>query len=277
MSREQAAPAETGRTAEQAGTVRPHRSRAEMAADFLALVATQAEPGDRLGSRADLRSRCGVSVGTFNEGLRIAQSKELVFLRPGPGGGVFATHEPATITLGNSVLALDSDGAVVEEAVRIRDVLEALVIDDALWHASPADIAEMRSILADMSAAADAADHLGFVRANWRLHSTIASVGPDSVLQSLYTSLLRLIESHTLKVLPSSAQPLPEFVAERYRVHAGLVDALADRDRDRALALMVQHNLRPSTAHSTGGDGEDSRTQPDGARKPTSSADQLGE
>lgn len=77
-----------------------------MAANFLASVAQQAEPGDRLGSRADLRKRCGVSVGTFNEGLRVAQSKGAVTLRPGPGGGVFAARQPATITLGNSVLAL---------------------------------------------------------------------------------------------------------------------------------------------------------------------------
>jgi DNA-binding FadR family transcriptional regulator len=218
------------------------QSRAETAAEQLIGLADDAAPGDRLGSKEELRSLCGVSVGTFNEAVRIAQSRGVVSVRPGPGGGVFAAAQSAMVRLGNSVLALDAGQTSVAEAVRIRDALDPLLIEDALWHASPADIAEMREILTDMAAAVDARDPSAFVHANWSLHARIAAVSPHPVLRSLYINLLDQIESHTLTVLPGSEQPLPEYVTARHALHTALVDALDDRDRERALGLIAEHN-----------------------------------
>ncbi|HEY0815241.1 MAG TPA: FCD domain-containing protein [Pseudonocardia sp.] len=220
----------------------PRQSRAEDAAEQLIGLAEDAAPGDRLGSKEELRGLCGVSVGTFNEAVRIAQSRGIVSVRPGPGGGVFAAAQSAMVRLGNSVLALDSGQTSVVEAVRIRDALDPLLIEDALWHASPADIAEMREILTEMSAAVDACDPSAFVHANWSLHARIAAVSPHAVLRSLYVNLLDQIESHTLTILPGSEQPLPDDMAARNTLHTALVDALDDRDRDRALSLIADHN-----------------------------------
>jgi len=217
-------------------------SRAESAAVQLMAVAEAAKPGARLGSKEDLRTRCGVSVGTFNEAVRIAQSHGIVTARPGPGGGVFAAAQSAMVRLGNSVLALDANDTSVDEAVRIRDALDPLLIEDALWHASPAAIAGMREIIAEMTAAADRDDPTAFVHANWQLHARIAAVSPHAVLRSLYVNLLDQIESHTLDVLPVSQQPLPAYIAERLALHTAIVDALDRRDRAQALKLIAQHN-----------------------------------
>ncbi len=226
------------------GTDRPtmRLSRAEGVAVQLMAIAEAAVTGDRLGSKDELRARCGVSVGTFNEAIRIAQSRGIISVRPGPGGGIFAAAQSAMVRLGNSVLALDAGDTSVAEAVRIRDALDPLLIEDALWHASPADIAGMREIIAGMSAAVDRNDATSFVHANWQLHARIAAVSPHPVLRSLYVTLLDQIESHTLDVLPVSDQPLPAYVAERHRLHAAIVDALDSRDRDLALQLIAQHN-----------------------------------
>jgi DNA-binding FadR family transcriptional regulator len=147
------------RTPEVIG-VRPvaRQSLAETAANVLIAVAEAAGPRDRLGSKDELRRRCGVSVGTFNEAMRIAQSRGIVSVRPGPGGGVFAAAQSAMVRLGNSALALDANETSVAEAVRIRDALDPLLIEDALQHASPADITGMRESLADMAAAVDRTD-----------------------------------------------------------------------------------------------------------------------
>jgi DNA-binding FadR family transcriptional regulator len=220
----------------------PRLSRGEAAAAELIAMAERAAPGDRLGSKEELRARCRVSVGTFNEAVRIAQSRGVVSVRPGPGGGVFAAAPSPMVRLGNSVLALDGSQTSVAEAVRIRDLLDAPLIEDALWHASPADIAELREILGEMAAAASAQDGVGFVHANWSLHARIAAVSPHAMLRSLYVNLLDHIESHTLDVLPLREQPVPEYMRERHALHTALVDALADRDRDRALRLIAEHN-----------------------------------
>lgn len=217
-------------------------SRGEAAATQLIGIAEAAVPGSRLGSKDDLRARCHVSVGTFNEAVRIAQSRGVVTVRPGPGGGVFAATQSPIVRLGNSVLALDGDQTSVAEAVRIRDSLDPLLIGDALWHASPADIAEMREILRDMAMAVDNQDASGFLHANWSLHARIAAVSPHAMLRALYVNLLDHIESHILAVLPSSEQPLPEYMRNRHALHARLVSAIEARDRDLAVALIAEHN-----------------------------------
>jgi DNA-binding FadR family transcriptional regulator len=219
----------------------PRLSRGEAAAIQLIAIAEATAPGGRMGSREELRARCEVSVGTFNEAMRIAQSRGVITVRPGPGGGVFAADQSPMVRLGNSVLALDAAQAPIAEAVRIRDALDPLLIEDALWHASPADIAGMREVLADMAAAAERQDPDQFVRANWALHARIASVSPHAMLRSLYVNLLDQIESHTLAVLPDSERPLLEYIAERHALHIAIVDALDDRDRERALDLITRH------------------------------------
>jgi DNA-binding FadR family transcriptional regulator len=93
-----------------------------------------------------------------------------------------------------------------------------------------------------MASAADAKDGTAFIRANWALHARIASVSPNAILRSIYTSLLDIIESHTLTVLPVQEQPLPDYLAERHRLHAALVDAIAGHDTDAALRLIHEHN-----------------------------------
>src|SRR5215831_12544171 len=113
------------------------RSRAEQAADHVASLAAGAPPGTRLGTKEDVRARCGVSVGTFNEALRLLQTRQVVTVRPGPGGGLFVTDQPATVRLGNSLLELDAGQATVADAIRVRNALDPLLIEDALWHASP--------------------------------------------------------------------------------------------------------------------------------------------
>ncbi len=141
--------------------------------------------------------------------------------------------------------------------MRIRDALDPLLIEDALWHASPADIAEMREILADMAAAADAQrlDPTRFVHANWSLHARIAAVSPHAMLRSLYVNLLDQIESHTLAVLPAGEHPLPDYIAARYALHAAIIDALEQHDHVRALSLITQHNTSNPRQAALASDG----------------------
>ncbi|MFH9090075.1 FadR/GntR family transcriptional regulator [Streptomyces sp. NPDC017673] len=222
--------------------------RAEQAAERVAELVDSVPPGSRLGTKEELRTLCAVSVGTFNEALRLLQARGLVTVRPGPGGGLFSAEQSPIVRLGNSVLALDAHQHDVAEAVRIRDALEPLLVEDVLWHASPADVAGLREHIAAMAAAVDAADAVAFVHANWRLHAAIAAISPNALLSSLYASLLDLIESHTLSVLPVEGQPLGEYLAQRLDLHRQLVDALDRRDREEAFRLVREHST--STGHN---------------------------
>jgi len=225
-------------------------TRPEQAAEQLAGLAASAEPGTRLGTKDELRALCRVSVGTFNEALRLVQARGLVTVRAGRVGGLFASRQSPLVRLGNSVLAIDDDATSVADAVRIRDALEPLLVEDAVRHRSASDAAAMRQGLERMRAAADALDGNEFLRANWALHARIAEVSPSVMLRSFYLSLLEMIESRTLSVQSVSEEPLPEYLGNRYRLHADLVSAIGDQDARRALDLIRVHNAA-TTATTT--------------------------
>ncbi|MFI5856272.1 FadR/GntR family transcriptional regulator [Streptomyces parvulus] len=254
---ERAAPVRAGRAPagppRQTSLRQTSSGRAARAAERVAELIGSVPPGSRLGTKEELRTLCGVSVGTFNEALRLLQARGLVTVKPGPGGGLFSAEQSPMVRLGNSVLALDAQANDVADAVRIRDALDPLLIEDALWHASPADLAGLRDHITAMEEAVGAADPVAFVHANWRLHAAIAAISPNALLSSLYTNLLDLIESHTLTVLPSSEQPLNEYIAHRHALHRDLVDALDRRDRDAALRLIREHNTSLGAAEDPAG------------------------
>ena len=218
------------------------RSRAEIAADLVARLAAEAVPGSRLGTKDELRARCGVSVGTFNETLRLLSARGVVTSRPGPGGGLFAAEQAPVTRLAHALLALDASAADVTGALRIRNALEPLLWQDALWHASPADVEHLRGLLIPMRSAADSADVDAFVRANWRLHAQVADLTPHTLLRSLYVHLLGFVEQHALGVEPRPDVPLDEHIRDRCRLHAALVDALDKRDEEQLMRLLSEHD-----------------------------------
>jgi len=221
----------------------PTATRPEQAAEQLAELAAAAEPGTRLGTKEELRAVCGVSVGTFNEALRLVQARGLVTVRAGRVGGLFASRQSPLVRLGNSVLAIDDDDATsVADAVRIRDALDPLLVDDAVRHRSAGDLEELRHGLRRMRDAADALDGIAFLRANWALHARLARVSPNAMLRSFYLSLLEMIESHTLAVQSVDERPLPEYLQGRYRLHADLLAAVEEQDGPRALGLIREHS-----------------------------------
>lgn len=224
-------------------------SRAEEAAVAIGRLAEQREPGERLGSKKELQELTGVSKGTFNEAIRLLVARGLVSTRSGPGGGLFVKKSPPYARLGSSLLRLDSEGTEVQHAVRIRDALDLLTVEDALEHASAADVARMRVALADMRAALEAEDHLAFLHANWDLHAVIARTSPNVPLRSIYLGMLDVIRQHTVDVA-SGTEPLPDYVQQRYQLHAELVDALAARDADAARRLALLHGEKNETTAS---------------------------
>lgn len=235
-------PSPPGTTADTSLSDRSALSRPEQAAERLAELARAAQAGSRLGTKAELRAVCRVSVGTFNEALRLVQARGVVTVRPGPGGGLFASRQSPMVRLGNSVLALDDEASSVADAVRLRDALDPLLVQDALRHRSPSDVSAMHRELRRMKTAVTQLDGVAFVHANWALHARIAEVSPSPVLRSFYLSLLEIIESHTLSVLEVREQPLPEYIEARYDLHVALVRAITHRDDAAAARVVHDHN-----------------------------------
>lgn len=217
-------------------------NRAEAAAQILGEIARESGPGVRLGTKDELRKRCEVSVGTFNEALKISQNRGLVALRPGPGGGIFSQAPSAIVRLGNLFLALDRDEETVAEAVHVRNALDVLLMDDAIAHRSPGDIRKLRQEIERMSEAVREGHPTNFMKANWHLHAVIANISPNAILKNFYLGLLEVIEQHTLAVKPTREQPLQGYIEYRLELHRKMVDAIESSDKELAQKLIAEHN-----------------------------------
>lgn len=219
-------------------------SRAEVAAARLAEILNSVEIGARLGTKEQVRTTVdrSLSLGSFNETLRLLQARGLITVRPGPGGGVFAAEQSPMARLGNALLGLNIDRSTVSEALRIRNALEALVVDDACRYATPSDLAAMAVALGHMADALKAEDGITFLHANWELHSKIAAATRSEILSSLYLSLLDLVEEHTISVRSAGLMSLTEFHQERLAIHEQLVRAIEDGDVEAAAVAVERHN-----------------------------------
>jgi DNA-binding FadR family transcriptional regulator len=228
-------------------------SRVKFAAERLTEMVRAHRPGDRIGRKEEIRVQVGVSHGTFNEALRILQADGLLTLRPGPKGGVFAARQSSESRFAVAVLQLQSAQGEVAQAVRIRAALEPLVVEDAVGTASPVLIARMRRQLEDMQQAvlADTSGLL-FVRSNWALHLTIAEASPHAALRDLYTSLVNMLEEHTVAIIMAGGTRLESHHQDRYAVHRDLVDAIEADDMAAALEAVHRHNADMSEVNRAG-------------------------
>src|ERR671930_799387 len=142
-------------------------SRAEALARRLEaeILGVVVRPGDRVGTKEELKARYGVAVATVNEAIRLLQARGLVQVRPGPRGGVFASRPSPFVRLGHQVLALKHEGVRAADCLQVRDALEPVITVEAAAHCSPADATALRERMRLLQAAAG--DPTEFLRANW--------------------------------------------------------------------------------------------------------------
>jgi DNA-binding FadR family transcriptional regulator len=192
-------------------------------------------PGERLGTKSDLKQRFGVAAGTLNEAVRLLEMRSLVELRPGPGGGVFVASPSPRVRLSHLILGFKGGTSTIADSLAVRNSLEYLVAEDAARHHTKADLRDLERILADLAAAAD--DPASFLRANWALHRRMVEISPNMLLRSLYTTLLDYVESEIEEVAPDEV-----FQASgNVKVHRDLVAAIASRDQARVRKAIERH------------------------------------
>ena len=169
-------------------------SRAELVARELEReIADDREPGERLGTKEDLRKRFGVAVATVNEAVRLLEMRGMIEARPGPGRrSVCSAPGGAGGASATSCSASRRGSTTYEECLEVRDALEPLIDSHAARYHRASDIREMNRIVKNMQAAQD--DPAAFFKCNWALHRRIAELCRNSPLRNMYLALIDFLE-----------------------------------------------------------------------------------
>lgn len=194
--------------------------------------------GERIGTKADLRSRYGVSPATVNEAIKLLKGKGLIEIRPGPGGGVFIAKPPPLVRFGHKLLGLTGESVSVTDSLAVRAALDELVAVEATLHRTDRDVRRLRDILGKMEHKQD--EPLERLRLVWSLHRAMAEISPNKLLSTLYGSLVDYTTARLADVVPDPEQ-LRHGGHRSHEVHVELVEAVAAQDVERTRRAARNH------------------------------------
>jgi GntR family transcriptional regulator, transcriptional repressor for pyruvate dehydrogenase complex len=202
-------------------------------------------PGERLGTKEELRQRFGVAVATVNEAVRLLETRGLIEARPGPGGGVFVARSSVRAALKRDGLDGSWGTAAFGDCLAVRDGLEPLVCHEAARHHTDEDIRALEKILAGMERHVD--EPAACLELNWALHRRIAKLCRNAPLHSIYLTLIDFLEGGL------DLGELRDFDGEaEVEAHRELIAAIDEGPGPRLDAAVERHAQMPALAAQAG-------------------------
>jgi GntR family transcriptional repressor for pyruvate dehydrogenase complex len=198
-----------------------------------ALFAKRLEPGDFVGTEKEIAARFAVSRIVARDALRTLQALGIAEIRMGRGGGArIASGNPRLFAEALAV-QLQLTGVGAGEVLDAQRAVESLAAELAAVHATKADHARLRQLLAE--AAAKIGNVAEYTRSCRDFHLAVAEASHNRVLVVQLISLEHV-------AWPSQNRTLTPAVARRILdVHRQLAGLIEMRDGAGARRLMDEH------------------------------------
>lgn len=219
-------------------------------------------PGDQLPSERQLSESLGVSRVTVRDALRTLEAVGLVTVRVGASGGAFIT-DPGSSHLAEGLANRLSLRAISPDALtEARSIIELGLLPTVCERATDDDLAELDALCADAEQALQAG--AGYdPRHSVAFHVRLAQASHNAVLAMIVESM----HGPLLESLVVARQVAPGMGARGTAEHREIVQAVRQRDADRAQAILDEHLARTRQRVQTGLDrrygGGPDRPRPD--------------
>lgn len=195
-------------------------------------------PGEALPAERELSRRLHVSRPSLREALLKLEARGL--LRAGRGGSLAVTDVAApTITDPLVHLLLRHDKAA-RDVQDVRYGLEALTAWHAAQNATAADLRKLRRIFASMAPGRGRRDALVDAQADTEFHMAIADASKNVALAHIVHGIVNLVRTSSFRVRDLLYQQ-SENIPILHEQHAAILDAIADRDPERARSAAQLH------------------------------------
>ena len=180
--------------------------------------------GERIPNEASLADLLSVSRGTVREAVRMLVSQGLLDTRQGSG-----TYVRSAVDTSAALDRVKRSGLRDQWEARAALDVEAARLA-ALRH-TPADLARMRQLLAERGTVTDGGRD-AFIHRDIAFHKSIVVASGNRAMMELYDFFTAAI-TETVRATLDGDLPEPD-----QQAHAAIVDAVASRDPERAVAAV---------------------------------------
>jgi DNA-binding FadR family transcriptional regulator len=209
---------------------------AELVAQEIAetIVDTGLPEGTSLGTERDLVERYGVGRTTMREALRLLETRGVISIRSGPGGGI-AVRRPEPSDLGEPLsLVLQFSGTTLADVLAARQILDPVLATHAATAATEAALVAMEEIIARAEEMIE--DDVTFLTQSLRFHTAIARASGNVVLDVIYQGLEKL----STDALRGATYPR-QYRNDVLEAHKGVLESLRAREPEAARERMQSH------------------------------------
>ena len=214
-------------------------SRAERVAADLEheILSARLPVGAHLGRRSELMDRFGISPTVMNETLRILRDRDLVSVRPGPGGGITVASAPPQVRVGALDLSFQPSTPHPLDLFEARLYLEFGLTKAAFERATSDDVARMRAAMVTMRASTGANEFFDAVLA---FHGVVAAAAHIPVLEGMHQLVVTSIRAVLTRVV--FVRDHDALLTRSLDVHDDIVAAIALHDQPSFVDALNRHD-----------------------------------
>jgi DNA-binding FadR family transcriptional regulator len=200
------------------------------------LMQRELQPGDVLGSEAQLVAGYRVARGTLREAIRLLQSQGIVVSKRGPGGGLIVGQPTSVEFVRMMRLFLQAKGTTYADIPAARLAIEPLFARLAAESRPERGIAELQAVLYE-------AEHLPLDDENaqfscaTRFHTIVATMSENPLLDLVGTIIH---QTYWVDVFGSAPE---DALARSHHAHKVIAKAIVAGQGGRAERLMREHIL----------------------------------
>ena len=201
-----------------------------------AILNGELKPGDRLSSEKVLSVDFGVSKASLREAFRALEALGLLEVRQGMSGGAFVREVDLETVRNNMFNYIYFQNPAIHEFTQLRSFIEPAAAEIAARNITDEDIADLDQNLARTRAKLDSG--MFFYELDTYFHHRIAEITGNRLVCLVIDSLKNAIVNIKLELELDR-----EFSVRVQAAHERIVDALRNRDPERARNEMQRHIL----------------------------------
>jgi len=233
--------------AEAAQKIERRKLSDEVRERLLALIREQPlKPGDVIPSERELMEKYGVGRPAVREAMQSLQSAGLIDIRHGERPRVAEPSMPNMLDqIGEAIrhMLLNSD-ATLENLKQARIFFELQLVQIAAERATSDDVAELVAIVEEQSSLRD--DRPRFRACDGRFHAKIADISGNPIFPALLSAVFNWLSDFHSEMV--SAPSLEDLTIQE---HLKVIEAIRDKDADRAAKEMSDHLTRANSLYKT--------------------------